>query len=325
MRRRIRPALAWLGVAMLLGTVAAAAPPATAQQRRVVVVGDSIVLGAQGPMVAGFAGRGWDITFDATVSRSTTDALTAVESHRPMLSDSVVLSFGANDSGNPAAFRQRVDQLLDAVAGVPHVYWLTIREVRDYYGPANQVLRDAAAARPNVTVVDWHAASAGRTDLTASDGLHLSGAGAAAMSDLVLRAVVDGAAPAPAVPVTEPPPPPPPATVAPPPEPTAPAPPSTVPSTTAATTTAPTTMAPTTTVPPTTAVRAGAVEEAADTGLPGGLEGIRALGLTLGAAVLVVLAALGVSGVLLGGWAIASVGRIDSAPGDEASPDPSQS
>ncbi|MFN7151043.1 MAG: hypothetical protein ACK4V6_16390, partial [Microthrixaceae bacterium] len=162
-----RALAAAVGALVVLVGMGAAAAPASAQERRVVVVGDSIILGAEGPMVADFRNQGWGITFDAAVSRSTSAALTAVESHRAELTDSLVLSIGANDAGNTAAFRQRVAAILDATAGVPHVYVLTIREVRDYYGPANQAIRDVAAVRPNVTVLDWHAATAGDTSLTA--------------------------------------------------------------------------------------------------------------------------------------------------------------
>ena len=295
--------LVWLGVAVVLSTTAAVSPVA-AQHRRVVVLGDSIVLGAEGPMVARFAGRGWEVTFDATVSRSTSDAVAAVAAHRTQLTDSIVLSFGANDAGDVGAFRERVEQLLDAVSEAPRVYWLTIREVRDYYGPANQVLRDAAASRPDVTVVDWHAASAGRSDLTAADGLHLSGVGAAVMADLVVAAVADGATPLP--PVTEPVPPPPTE------------PPTTVPVTTVPPAAAPTipvatTMGTLSTAAPSTAtpsapLRTGRFGEATDTA-PSGLDGIRVLGLTFGAAVLLVFAVLGGTGVVLGGWAYLVAGR----------------
>ena len=215
--------------------------PSAAQQRRVVVVGDSIILGAQSTMVPAFQSRGWQVTFDAAVNRSTSAALGAVEAHRPELTDSLVLSVGANDAGNTGAFARRVAAILDATASVPHVYVLTIREVRGYYGAANQALRDVAAGRPNVTVLDWHAATAGDTSLTAGDGLHLNGAGAARMTQLVTDAVIAGVLPVAAAPPTTAAPSPPPAT----------APPTAPPPTTAAPTTpVPTTAAPTITDDP---------------------------------------------------------------------------
>lgn len=304
-------------LAALLGTLAALATlvaPAEvgAQERRVVVVGDSIILGAEGPMVADFRNRGWGITFDAAVSRSTSAALAAVESHRAELTDSLVLSIGANDAGNTAAFRQRVAAILDATAGVPHVYVLTIREVRDYYGPANQAIRDVAAGRPNVTVVDWHAATAGDTSLTAGDGLHLNGAGAARMTQLVADAVVAGVV-APAVPPPPPPTePPPPTTVAPPPT----AAPSTVaPSTTQAATT---TAAPTTT-DATTTTGSGADRELDEVAASAESTLLDADSFwTVGGAFALVIVALAIGGALLGGWAL--IGARDRPSGVQRSP-----
>ena len=258
-RRLSATGLVVLSLVMFVAVVVAAvapAPEAAAQQRRVVVIGDSIILGAESALVGAFQGAGWQIAFDAQVSRSTVAALDAIEAHRGELTDSLVLSFGANDAGNPATFRSRVERVLAATASVPHVYWLTIREVRDYYPAANQVLREVAAAHPNVTVVDWHGATAGTSGLTAGDGLHLTGAGAARMADVLVGAVVNGAAPLAAAP---PPPPLPPTTVPVPVEttapPTTPVPPTTVPETT-------TTEASTTTT--TTEVTAEAASEASD-------------------------------------------------------------
>lgn len=216
---------------MLTGFVAVLPSTAGAQQRKVVVVGDSVILGAQQPITSSFAARGWAVTFDAAVSRSTSAGLAAIESHRGELTDSLVVNLGANDAGNTASFRQKVGAIMNATASVPHVYWLTIREVRGYYAPANQVLRDMAAGRPNVTVIDWHAATLGATDLTAADGLHLNSAGANRMAQVVTDAVVAGvlASPpsvAPSPPPAQPAPPPPPDTA---PSPTAP--PETIPTT----------------------------------------------------------------------------------------------
>ncbi len=250
--RRTGPAASLLlvvAVALWVASIAVLPGDAGAQQRRVVVVGDSIILGAQAPLTAAFAQRGWAVTFDAAVSRSTGAGLQAIESHRPELTDSLVVSLGANDAGSPSAFRQRVQSILDTTAGVPHVYWVTVREVRDYYAPANQIVRELAAGRPNVTVLDWHGATVGATDLTSGDGLHLNGAGAGRMTQMVIDAVVAGSAMPAAAPALPPPVPDAPAPVADVP-PVAPEPP-------------PTTAAPTTSAAPDPASRADAQRGAA--------------------------------------------------------------
>lgn len=276
--------------------------PAGAQQRRVVVVGDSVILGAEGPIVSSFSSRGWAVTFDAAVNRSTSAGLEAIQSHRAELTDSLVVNLGANDAGNTAAYRQRVQAILDATADVPHVYWVTIREVRDYYGPANQAVRELAAGRPNVTVIDWHAATAGATDLTASDGLHLNGGGAARMAQVVTDAVVAGALPA----------------AAPPPAPAPPAEAPTTPPTTAApsstaappTTAAPTTAAPTTESPTTTevpGVERAAGDELREIGDSTLVDGDTIW--TVGGGVAVMVLVLALAGVVLAVWSLARAGR----------------
>lgn len=185
-------------VGVLVAVLVAVAWPSSvgAQQRRAVVVTDSILLGAQGPLVGRLQGAGWAVDFDGSVSRSTLAGVEAVRSHGLALSDTLVIGLGANDSANTATFRSRVDAVMAAAAAVPHVYWLTIREVRPYYAPANQVLRDAAARYPNLQIIDWNAAAGAAGGSTASDGLHLSPAGAQRLADLVAGTVTSGAAPA---------------------------------------------------------------------------------------------------------------------------------
>lgn len=294
-------ALAW--------TCLGAAGTATAQGRHVVVVGDSVILGAQSAMVGAFNGAGWTINFDAAVNRSTSAGGAAIEAHGLELTDTLVVNLGANDAGNTGAYRQKVDQILSSTASVPHVYWLTIREVRDYYPAANQALRDAAAAYPNVTVLDWNGVTAGRTDLTSGDGLHLNGTGAAAMTELVTGAAFNGVVPAPAMPApveTAPPTTAPPETLPPPPETTL------APTTVAPTTVAPTTTASTVATTTTTTVRhvdrevAEDAELAADTTVDYG----NVFTWTLGGGFAVVVVLLAVGGAGLGGWAlVATRGR----------------
>lgn len=192
---------------VLVGTLCAGAGPASAQPRRVVVVGDSIILGAQSAITETFHQIGWEVSFDAAVSRSTSAGAAAVAAHGPELTDTLVVSLGANDSGNTELFRRRVEEVLAAAGATPRILWLTIPEVRPYYGPANQVLRDAATTHPNLEVVEWHVAAT-NPGMTSSDGLHLTPAGARAMAFLVMGAALSDrtATPlAPAPPPTEPP------------------------------------------------------------------------------------------------------------------------
>jgi hypothetical protein len=230
------------------------------------------------------------------------------------LTDSLVINLGANDAGNTAAYRQKVEQILTSTAGVPHVYWLTIREVRDYYPAANQAVREVAAGYPNVTVLDWNAATAGSTGLTARDGLHLTGSGAAAMTDLVFGAVVNSVIPQ-IAPAPAPEPTPPPATTPPATTPPETAPPTSLPATTVTPTTLPetTTSLPQSTtsstvlaaVLPKSASGGKSMERALDSG---GVDVGSALGWTLGGGFALVVVLLALGGAALGSWALVGSG-----------------
>lgn len=195
-RRRNRTLSLFLALICTVTSVGVATS-AGAQTRHVVVVGDSILLGAQNQLASQYARIGWTATLDMAVSRSTLAGLEAIEAHRGELGDSLVIGLGANDAGDTAAFKSRVEHVLNAVSDVPHVYWVTIAEVRPYYPAANQVLRDAAAVHPNLTVIEWAQHAAATPGVTGSDGLHLTGFGATEMANLVSFATVIGVAPKP--------------------------------------------------------------------------------------------------------------------------------
>lgn len=162
---------------------------AVREDRRVVVVSDSILLGARVPLVSRLSDAGWSVTFDGEQNRTTYAAARVVASHRGAGAGTFVLSLGANDGSDPSTFRQRVASVLAELSDVPRVYWLSLHEVRDGYAEANRVLREAEAAHPNLTVLDWHSFAAADGSLTASDGLHLRPQGASAMAELVAAAV----------------------------------------------------------------------------------------------------------------------------------------
>jgi hypothetical protein len=174
----------------VLGAQEPAGPaPGSTEPRRLVVVTDSVAAGAGEPLGAALEDRGWDVTVDAVGSRTTLSGADAVASFGGGSVDTLVISLGANDGGNPETFRTRVDAVLDRASDVRRVYWLTIHEVREYYVAANEILRDASERAPSLTILDWNALASDRPELTAPGGLHLTGAGVEAMTQLVTDAV----------------------------------------------------------------------------------------------------------------------------------------
>lgn len=138
---------------------------------RVLVVGDSVMEGAR-PALPGALAEA-DVTVDTAVSRSTVAGVDVLRSHGTAW-DVIVVELGANDGGTEGVFRPRVQRLLDTVSGVPHVVFLTIHEARPYYRTANNVIRQEAAAHPNVTVADWNAEASAHPEALAPDGIHLT-------------------------------------------------------------------------------------------------------------------------------------------------------
>ncbi len=150
----------------------------------VLVIGDSIILGTHGNIAANLPD--WNVVFDAAVSRSTADGLDVLAEHGTGFSV-VVVALGANDGETPGVFAPRVAALLDALAAVPHVVWLTIHEARPYYAAANAIIRDQVARHPNAIVGDWNAAI--RAGDVGGDGLHLTQQGSVDMAAWVAATV----------------------------------------------------------------------------------------------------------------------------------------
>lgn len=169
---------------------------AAAQSRgRIVLVGDSIMLGAAPQIDGSLRSRGFDVVVDAAENRSTRLGADVLAGLLVAPADAAVVMLGANDAGDPAAYRGRVESVVAAAGAVPHLYWMTIPEVRDYYPAANQVVRDVAATRPGMQVLPWAGVTAADPSLTARDGLHLTPSGSVAMAFFVTANVEAGLAP----------------------------------------------------------------------------------------------------------------------------------
>jgi lysophospholipase L1-like esterase len=170
-------------------TTAAPTTVARAAPGRVILVGDS-VMAALEPDYTDAAREvlvpaGWDVDIDAEVNRSTLQGGRVVSSFGPRPQDTVVIMLGHNDAGSAKVFAPRVEQVLEDLASIQRVFWLTMREPR--YATANAVLADAAAHHPNLHIIPWAASIA--PGWTARDGLHLNVSGANGMAQLILNAI----------------------------------------------------------------------------------------------------------------------------------------
>ena len=117
-------------------------------------------------------------------------ALSVIESLGKNLGRVVVIAVGYNDY--ELLYPHDMQRVLAALhaAGVQHVLWLTLRAVHASYVPMNDDIRALARTNPCLTVVDWNRYSRSHSAWFASDGLHLSPEGAAAMARLLHKTLL---------------------------------------------------------------------------------------------------------------------------------------
>jgi lysophospholipase L1-like esterase len=170
-------------------TTAAPTTAARVEPGRVILVGDSVMAALDSNYTDAarevLAPAGWDVDIDAEVNRSTVQGGRVLSAFGPRPQDTVVIMLGHNDAGSAKVFAPRVEEVLEGLADVRRVFWLTMREPR--YATANTVLADAAAHHPNMHIIPWAASIA--PGWTARDGLHLNGSGATGMAQLILKAI----------------------------------------------------------------------------------------------------------------------------------------
>jgi hypothetical protein len=102
----------------------------------------------------------------------------------------VVIFVGYND--DPATYRRGLPVVLKALwkRGVHHILWFTLHAVTPQYVDINHAIyAEEQKWRPTMTVLDWNHYSASHSSWYASDGIHLTGAGAVAFSTFLHRSL----------------------------------------------------------------------------------------------------------------------------------------
>ena len=199
-------ALATFGIGDSSRSTVEAAP----ESERVLLISDSVGLGTRGILPDAFPAH-WDVNIigkpAAFVESLLDDHFRVAQQLTPgIIGDHVIVAGGYNyPFWDPERFDRSIDDMVNALtaAGVEHVYWVTLREVKPeyitasawrqvqpyywYFPRVNQHLRDALWRHPNLTLVDW-AANADQPGLT-YDAIHLNQTGATLYSQLIARAV----------------------------------------------------------------------------------------------------------------------------------------
>jgi hypothetical protein len=163
----------WLRLPLLAGS--SEARPAAR------IVGDSIMVASR--RMVDTALRGWTLTFDALVGRSTAGGLEAVAPLGSRLGDAAVIELGTNDRTR-GGFARRARELLEHVRDTPFVVWVTVHGPPPV-PPVNGVIRALAGRFPNVAVADWDQAVP--ADGVHEDGVHPTHVGEVVMARLLER------------------------------------------------------------------------------------------------------------------------------------------
>jgi peptidoglycan/LPS O-acetylase OafA/YrhL len=152
----------------------------------VTAIGDSVMVGASDDLAAQIP----NLDLDAKVGLQVSQAIEMLEARRDAgeLNDIVLLDIGNNAPLSAKEF----DEVMQTLDGVSHVYFLNLREPRDWEGPNNQVLADGVQRYSNATLIDWHGASAGHPELFWDDGIHLRPEGATFYTNLIVNILAKG-------------------------------------------------------------------------------------------------------------------------------------
>ena len=195
----MRPRPAGVVAAIVLTALAlssAASGGESVAPTRVTVFGDSAATAmAYDPSARRTLGRGIDLELELAACRRVGDSSCPYDGVRPpnvieratalgsSLGPVVVVIVGYNDY--EANYAENIEQALAVfrTAGVQRVLWATLRESRQSYASMNDMIRDAARRHPEVTVVDWNAASHTNPGWFQPDEIHLTPTGAEAMAE----------------------------------------------------------------------------------------------------------------------------------------------
>lgn len=145
----------------------------------VLTIGDSVMLGARRFLRSPDA----DIEVDAEVGRTPLDTIQLLKKRRKQgrLADVVIIHLGNNGPFQPEQF----DRMVELLADVPHVAFVTARVQRRLGVLNNRTIRDGVKRHPELALIDWYEATEGHARWLRDDGLHLREAGAVEYAKLL--------------------------------------------------------------------------------------------------------------------------------------------
>ncbi|PQZ45254.1 acetyltransferase [Bacillus sp. MYb209] len=149
----------------------------------VTAIGDSVMIDIAPYLKNAFP----DIRIDAQIGRQLSKAIPVVEQlkNEGNLGNYVIIGLGTNG----AFTTEQLVSLIALIGNERKMIFINTRVPRPWESIVNERLKVTVSKYPNITLVDWYAASAGKGDYFAPDGVHLTKVGAEAYAALVAKAV----------------------------------------------------------------------------------------------------------------------------------------
>lgn len=171
------------GSEVAIGVPTSPQPAVLVTGARVFAIGDSVMLGAIGQMQGNIP----NLEIDAEVGRQVSSGIEILRNRRDagLLGDVVVVHLGNNGTFSGDQF----DEMMQVLAGVPRVVFVSVKVPRDWEPANNGVIANGVPRYPNAVMVDWHGASADHSELFWDDGIHLRPEGASQFASLVAAPV----------------------------------------------------------------------------------------------------------------------------------------
>ncbi|GLI10902.1 acyltransferase [Paenibacillus tyrfis] len=163
--------------------VAMEAAPEEEAGAGITAIGDSVLLGTAAQLEKQLPG----IVIDGKVGRQLAQAQEVADRLRSKgkLGSRIIIELGTNG----AFSKKQLESLLHSLADAEQIVLVNSRVPRPWEGTVNDMLKEASGRFANTTLVDWHAASAGKASFFAADGVHLNAAGAEYYASLLAKAV----------------------------------------------------------------------------------------------------------------------------------------
>ncbi|WP_025147468.1 acyltransferase family protein [Bacillus sp. H1a] len=149
----------------------------------VTAIGDSVMIDIAPYLKNTFP----DIKIDAQIGRQLSKAIPVVEQlkNEGDLGNYVIIGLGTNG----AFTTEQLVSLIKLIGNERKMIFINTRVPRPWESIVNEKLKVLESEYSNITLVDWYAASAGKGDYFAPDGVHLTKVGAEAYAALVAKAV----------------------------------------------------------------------------------------------------------------------------------------